>query len=206
MVGPGTEARAAPLRVRFHAAPRAPPLMAEDIFRRVIGALEQAEIPYMLTGSFASSYHGSPRATQDIDVVISATPRQLRRLVELFPRENYYVDEGAALEAHRTQGQFNVIDLATGWKVDLIIQKARPFSREEFDRRAIGDLGGVQLAIATAEDVLIAKLEWAKLGGSQRQIEDAASILRIRSGELDRRYLAKWVRQLGLDEQWQQAC
>ncbi|HEU0076593.1 MAG TPA: hypothetical protein VFQ76_03025 [Longimicrobiaceae bacterium] len=180
--------------------------MAEDIFRRVIGALDQAEIPYMLTGSFASSYHGSPRATQDIDVVISATPQQLRRLVALFPREDYYVDEGAALEAHRTQGQFNVIDLATGWKVDLIIQKSRPFSREEFNRRSIGDLGGVRLAIATAEDVVIAKLEWAKLGGSQRQIEDAASILRIRSGDLDRQYLAKWIRQLDLDEQWQQAC
>jgi hypothetical protein len=180
--------------------------MADDIFRRVIGALEQAEIPYMLTGSFASSYHGAPRATQDIDIVIATTPQQLRRLIALFPREDYYVDEGAALEAHRTQAQFNIIDLATGWKVDLIIQKSRPFSREEFDRRSVGDLGGIQLAIATAEDVLISKLEWAKLGGSQRQIEDAASILRIRWGRLDRQYLANWIGQLHLDEQWQQAC
>lgn len=160
----------------------------------------------MLTGSFASSYHGAPRATQDIDVVISATPQQLRRLVALFPREDYYVDEDAALEAHRTQGQFNIIDLSTGWKVDLIIQKSRPFSREEFQRRSVGEIGGIQLAIATAEDVLIAKLEWAKLGESHRQIEDAATILRIRSSDLDQQYVVNWVRQLGLDEQWRQAC
>jgi hypothetical protein len=180
--------------------------MAEDIFRRVIGALEQAGVPYMLTGSFASSYHGAPRATQDIDIVIAATPEQLRRLVALFPKQEYYVNEGAALEAYRTEGQFNVIDLSTGWKVDLIIRKSRPFSQEEFGRRYVVNLGGMPIAVATAEDVLIAKLEWAKLGNSQRQVEDAASILSIRSGELDREYLIQWVRQLQLDEQWRHAC
>ena len=64
----------------------------------------------------------------------------------------------------------------------------------------------MQLAIATVEDVLIAKLERAKLGGSERQVEDAATVLRIRSSELDRQYIMKWIRQLDLDEQWQQAC
>ncbi|HEX2188921.1 MAG TPA: hypothetical protein VHG51_08495 [Longimicrobiaceae bacterium] len=177
----------------------------EDVFRRVIGALEQVGIPYMLTGSFASSYHGAPRATQDIDVVISATPEQLTRLVELLPRAEYYVDRGAALEAHRMQGQFNVIDLATGWKVDLMMRKSRPFSQEEFARRYVVDFGGIRLSVATAEDVLIAKLEWAKLGASQRQIEDAASILRIRLTDIDQQYISRWVRQLRLDEQWEAA-
>jgi hypothetical protein len=53
---------------------------------------------------------------------------------------------------------------------------------------------------------VIAKLEWAKLGESQRQIEDAAGILRIRAGELDRAYLHHWVRQLHLQGQWKAAC
>lgn len=181
-------------------------MTAEEVFRRVIGALERAGIPYMLTGSFASAFHGVPRATQDIDIVISATPDELRVLVRLFSESEYYVDEGAALDAERRQSQFNVIDFATGWKIDLIIRKSRPFSREEFDRRSVVDFGGMRLAIATAEDVLIAKLEWAKLGQSQRQIEDAAGILRIRSGALDRDYVHKWVRQLNLQEQWEAAC
>jgi hypothetical protein len=181
-------------------------LITEDLFRRVTGALDQAGIPYMLTGSFASSYHGAPRATQDIDLVISATPEQLRTLVGLLPKQEYYLDAGAALEAQRQQGQFNVIDLATGWKVDLIIRKLRPFSQEEFDRRTVVDFMEMRLTLATAEDVLIAKLEWAKLGESQRQLEDAAGILRARSGELDQAYLEKWVRELQLNEQWEMAC
>lgn len=181
-------------------------MTAEDVFRRVIGALEGAGIPYMLTGSFASSFHGMPRATQDIHIVISPAPDQLRALVRLFPESEYYSDEDAVLDAERRQSQFNVIDFATGWKIDLIIRKSRPFSPEEFDRRSVVDFGGMRLAIATAEDVLNAKLEWAKLGRSERQIEDAAGILRIRSGELDREYVHKWVRQLNLQEQWEEAC
>ena len=181
-------------------------MTAQDVFRRVTEALERAGIAYMLTGSFASSYHGAPRATQDIDMVISPNPDQLRSLVTLLPATEYYVDLDAALDAQRRQGLFNIIDLATGWKIDLIIRKSRPFSRAEFDRRSVVEFEGMRLSIATAEDVLIAKLEWAKLGDSQRQVEDAAGILRIRSQDLDRTYIENWVRQLKIEEQWDAAC
>ena len=160
----------------------------------------------MLTGSFASSYHGSPRATQDIDIVIAPTADQIRSLVMLFPATEYYVDEDAALDALRRQGQFNIIDFTTGWKVDLIIQKSRPFSRQEFERRGFVAFQGMRLAIASAEDVLIAKLEWSKLGESQRQVEDAAGILKIREGDLDLDYIRDWVRDLELEVQWEAAC
>lgn len=181
-------------------------MTAGDIFQRIIGALNRIDIPYMLTGSFASSYHGSPRSTQDIDIVIAPTAEQIRALVRLLPDREYYVDEDAALDAHQRQGQFNVIDIATGWKIDLIVQKTRPFSREEFDRRDFIEFQGMQLAIATAEDVLIAKLEWGKLGDSQRQVEDAAGILKIRAGQLNLDYVRGWVRDLGLQAQWDAAC
>jgi hypothetical protein len=179
---------------------------AEDVFRRVVDALERAGIPYMLTGSFASAFHGVPRATQDIDMVIAPTADQVRALVRLLPVSEYYVDEAAALDAHRRQAQFNIVDFASGWKIDLIIRKSRPFSHAEFDRRSVVDFRGLRLAIATAEDVVIAKLEWAKLGESQRQIEDVAGILRIRASELDRAYLHHWLGQLHLQTQWKAAC
>ncbi len=159
----------------------------------------------MLTGSFASSFHGVPRATQDIDFVIAPTAAQIRDLVQRLPGSKYYVDEDVALDALRLEGQFNVIDFDTGWKVDLIIRKARPFSIEEFRRRRIVDFEGMKLTIATAEDVLLAKLEWAKLGGSERQIEDAAGILAVRADDIDQDYLARWIDELGLEKQWNAA-
>jgi hypothetical protein len=147
----------------------------------------------------------SPRATQDIDIVIAPTAHQIRSLVRLLPDTEYYVDENAALDALDWQGLFNVIDYATGWKIDLIIRKSRAFSQQEFERRGFVEFQGMRIAIASAEDVLIAKLEWSKLGESQRQAEDAAGILKIRAGELDLDYIERWVRTLGLGDQWEAA-
>jgi hypothetical protein len=180
-------------------------MTTEDIFRRIVDAMGRAGIPYMLTGSFASSYHGTPRATQDVDFVIAPTESQLRHLIRLLPDTEYYISQEAALEALAREGQFNVIDFATGWKIDLIIRKSRAFSRTEFERRLAVDLFGVQLFIASPEDVLLAKLEWAKAGESVRQLEDCANILRACWDELDRSYLEHWVAQLGLEGQWQHA-
>jgi hypothetical protein len=171
----------------------------------MIGILETAGIPYMLTGSFASSYHGLPRATQDIDFVISPTSDQIRALVRTLPPDEYYIDEKAALDALGQEGQFNVIDLTTGWKVDFIIRKTRPFSRLEFERRGEIEFQGMSVTVATAEDIVIAKLEWAKLGQSQRQIEDASGVLKMRAEELDFEYLREWVEKLHLAEQWKEA-
>ena len=180
-------------------------MITTDFLRRMIEVLDQADIPYMLTGSYASSYHGAPRATQDIDLVIAPTPDQLRTLVRLLPETEYYVDLEAALDAQRRQSQFNIVDFATGMKVDLIIRKSRPFSHTEFARRIPVDLQGVRLFIVSAEDVIISKLEWAKLGGSERQIEDIVRILRIRFEELHRPYIENWVRELALEKEWQAA-
>ncbi len=176
-----------------------------DVFGRILGAVEGAGIPYMLTGSFASSYHGVPRATQDIDLVIAPDKRQLSRLHAMLPAPEYYMDETAALEALEHEGAFNIIDLTTGWKIDLMVRRSRPFSRIEFDRRSAVEFEGMRLPIASAEDVVIAKLEWAKMGESQRQIEDAAGILRIRAGNLDLSYIQTWVRELELERQWEAA-
>lgn len=164
--------------------------------------LESSGMPYMLTGSYASAVHGTPRATQDIDIVIGPSRAQLMSLLQQLPETSYYVSQEAALDALARRGQFNVIDFATGWKVDFIIVKAREFSREELNRRRVIELDGVPLYVASAEDLLIAKLEWAKLGASARQLEDAAGIVRMQAEQLDRAYVERWVAELGLDQQW----
>jgi hypothetical protein len=92
-------------------------MSAADVLSRISATLNRAGIGYMLSGSFASAYYGPPRATQDIDIVIAATPDQLRTLVHLLPISQYYVDLDAVLEAHKRQSMFNVIDMATGWKI-----------------------------------------------------------------------------------------
>ncbi|HEY7352053.1 MAG TPA: DUF6036 family nucleotidyltransferase [Terriglobales bacterium] len=148
---------------------------ASETLKKIIAALDQARIPYMLTGSFASAHHGTPRSTLDLDLVIAPESEQLRNLVALLSNDEYYVDMEAALEAYRRRSMFNAIDISTGWKIDLIIRKSREFSREEFARRQLVEVQGLQIFVASAEDVVIAKLEWSRMAQSQRQIEDVTS-------------------------------
>jgi hypothetical protein len=176
-----------------------------QVLRRITVELDRSGIAYMLSGSFASAYYGSPRSTQDIDFVIEATALQLRKFIEMLPSREYYSDLNAALESFQRESMFNVIDLDTGWKIDMIFRKSRAFSKEEFVRRRLLTIEGMPLYIASAEDVVIAKLEWAKLAQSARQIEDAAGILRVRGAELDRTYLENWIRGLELTTEWQAA-
>jgi hypothetical protein len=180
-------------------------MILPEALARVASALDAAHIDYMLTGSFASVFYGLPRSTQDIDLVISATPQQLRDFVGSLPTAEYYADIDAALEAHQRELLLNVIDLKTGWKIDLVVRKSRAFSQEEFSRRKKIKIDETALFVASAEDVVVAKLEWSKLSQSKRQIEDAAGILRMQWNSLDRPYLEKWVRQLELETQWKDA-
>jgi hypothetical protein len=159
----------------------------------------------MLTGSFAAAYHGVPRATLDIDLVVHPSETQLRALVSSLESRGQYVSIEAALEALELESMFNVIDPSTGWKIDLIIRKSRAFSRIEFDRRVRIDFDETLLDVASLEDVVISKLEWAKLGASPRQITDVASLLQVRAADIDYEYLTQWVAAMGTEAQWDAA-
>lgn len=177
----------------------------QDAFQRITTRLSQAGVSYMLSGSFASAYYGVPRSTQDIDLVIESSAAQVRAFVEGLPADEFYADVDAALEAHKRRSLFNVIDLKTGWKIDMIIRKLRRFSEEEFRRRREVNLHGISLFVASAEDVVISKLEWSKLAQSHRQIEDVAALLRIRWANLDLAYLQKWILELDVKDEWVEA-
>ena len=168
----------------------------------MVAALEAAEIPYMLTGSYASSLHSIPRATRDIDIVIFPNREQLTRLALSLPADRYYCDVDDAIESLRRRSQFNVIDYETGWKVDFIIPAFDEFHIEEFERRRMIEVDGLPLYVVSPEDVVIAKLLWAKAGESERQIEDAATVVRLQGSKFDIAYVERWARKLAIEEQW----
>ncbi|MEP6744775.1 MAG: hypothetical protein ABJB33_04710 [Gemmatimonadota bacterium] len=176
-----------------------------DVFEKLRIALEAAGVPYLVTGSFVSSTHGIPRSTNDIDFLIDPTHEQLAALMDQLPDPEYYADREDAFDALRHRSQFNVIDNATLWKVDFIVSQDSPFDRARFARRRVTEIAGVNVYAATPEDVVIAKLLWSKLGESERQINDAAGVIRMQGEALDTAYLEMWVDALELDEQWRTA-
>jgi hypothetical protein len=143
----------------------------------------------MVTGSVASSLHGNPRSTRDLDVVIDPTAEQLRSLIKRLAALDYYADEQQAMDALVHRSQFNVIDNVTGWKVDFIFREHSPFGQVAFERRAEADVAGYGVQTASAEDVLLAKMRWAKAGGSDLQIRDAAGIFSVQADPLYLKYI-----------------
>jgi hypothetical protein len=171
-----------------------------DLLALVIGRLEQAGVPYMVTGSLASSYHGEPRATLDVDIVIDPSRAALARLVRELGASGFYVDEEAARSALAQRSQFNAIGPDAA-KIDFVIRKKRPFSVEEFSRRQPADLLGTPGFVTTAEDLVLAKLEWAAATDSERQRRDVVGIVLAAEG-LDVAYVERWAVALGVLDAW----
>jgi hypothetical protein len=168
-----------------------------DTLSTVVQALDGAGVPHMLAGSFASTYHGEPRTTQDVDIVVDPPSLEtLDTFASSLSRERFYVGDHRAAFARREA--FNVIDTSTGWKVDLIVRRDRIYSRTEFDRRQPTEIEGISVFVATAEDTILTKLEWAKLGESERQLRDVRAVVRATSASLDLAYLRAWADELGL--------
>jgi hypothetical protein len=171
-----------------------------ELLALLVGLLERSRVPYMVTGSLASSYDGEPRATRGVDIVIDPTDEALDRLTESLHDAGFDVDRDVAREALTRRTQFNAIGPDAS-KIDFIIRRDRPFSVEEFRRREPADLLGTPGYVASAEDVILAKLEWARETGSDRQLDDIAGIVAIAS-ELDIEYIDRWAASLGVEDDW----
>jgi hypothetical protein len=169
--------------------------LAIDAVRR----LNRAGIAYLLTGSMASNYWGVPRTTHDLDFVVQLPLRSIPSLLHEF-RDDFYLDEAAVRAALAPPYQFNAIDRRSALKIDFWMLRTDPFDMSMFERRLSVNLLGEQTWIATAEDVILHKLYWDSLTPSERQIGDAAGVVAVQLGSLDRAYLQRWAGELGISE------
>ncbi len=170
-----------------------------ELLATVVGALEGEGIPYMLTGSLASSLYGEPRATNDIDLLIDPSPDALDRLVDRLHGAELYVDRDAARTALREVGQFNAIMLDT--KVDFIIRKPSEFSTTAFERRRHVRGKDIDADVVSPEDLILTKLVWAMETGSDRQLRDVSGMIAL-AESLDRQYVQHWAGRLGVLDAW----
>jgi hypothetical protein len=180
-----------------------------SILQDVIAVLSRLGIPYALGGSWASSFYGKPRLTHDADVMVEPFLGKEPAFCSSFGAE-YYVSLPAVQDAIRRRSSFNVIHFDSGFKVDLFVRKIRPFDASLMARRRafpLPETDGQTLTFVSAEDVILLKLEWYRLGGSvsERQWDDILSVLQVQAGKLDRAYLDHWAADLGVADLLQRA-
>jgi hypothetical protein len=171
----------------------------QDFFSKIVSALGSAGIPIMVVGSLASSFHGDPRATRDADIVIRPDKQSLEKFLQQVTEE-FYVSPEAARQALQNHSMFNVIDAASGWKVDLIFAAATGFAEQSFARRITANVMGIVVAIQSPEDTILSKLSWGKDSGSEMQYRDALGVALQQWGKLDSEYLRRWAVELEVSE------
>jgi len=164
-----------------------------DCLRR----LNRSEVTYYLTGSMASNYWGIPRTTHDLDFVVQLPSSAIPAIIREFSGD-FYIEEAAVRAAFRPPHQFNAIDTRSALKVDFWLPAPDAFGREMLRRRVPATLFGESAWIATAEDVILHKLIWNRLTPSERQLSDAAGVVAVQAGLLDKEYLKRWALELEL--------
>jgi hypothetical protein len=167
-----------------------------DVLRIVTSRLDLAGVPYMVSGSLALGYYAQPRMTRDIDVVVELDHAGIQKVVAAFA-EDFYCDEDAVRRAVATRRIVHLVHLESAYKVDLIVRKDSEYRQAEFQRRRRLSVGGVDVWLATPEDLLLSKLVWAREGGSDLQLRDAA-VLVASVPDLDWTYISRWAAALGV--------
>jgi hypothetical protein len=174
-----------------------------DLFVALVPVLEvlrRLGVRHYVGGSIASSAHGVPRSSIDADVVAELGPPHAAPFVAAL-RQGYYVPEERVRDAILRRASFNVIHLETMVKVDVFVARDRPFDRRALERAEDTPAeGGSEIPVSSAEDTVLAKLEWYRKGGetSERQWGDVTGLLRVRS--LDEAYLRQGAVELGVTD------
>lgn len=168
----------------------------------LIDALEHLGVGYFIGGSLASAAHGVARATIDADLVADLRADHVAPLVRQLSSA-YYLDEARVASAVAHRRTFNAIHLATMVKVDVFVLKARAFDHRELARAVearIGEASTRTFRFASAEDIVLAKLEWFRAGGdvSDRQWSDVVNVVRVRGSNFDWAYTETWCDALGV--------
>jgi hypothetical protein len=168
----------------------------------VAGCLDRLHVRFFVTGSAASSAHGVARASLDVDLVAELDAAHVEPFVACLA-DAYYIPIDALRVAVAERRSFNLIHLATMFKVDVFVSRRREYDVIAADRAQPESLdeahGAPRLPTATAEDTVLRKLEWFRRGGevSERQWWDVVGVLKV-TRHINREYLRGWATRLGI--------
>lgn len=177
---------------------------ANDIALTVVDALERLQIPYMFVGSFSSNFWGIPRSTKDADFVIELRDQSAAAIGEL-PGPGSRLDPQMSFETLTATMRYPIRHEASAFTVELSLLGEDSHDLARFGRRLAKPLGHKTVCVATAEDVIVTKLRWAKGGKRQKDIDDVKDVIEVQTAtNLDLAYIRHWCDQHTTPELFEQ--
>ncbi len=174
-----------------------------EVLKIAVQRLNKAGIDYMVSGSVAANYYSVPRMTRDIDIVVEIKAEDVDKFVALFAKD-FYFDEAAIRAEISRRGMFNLIHNQYVIKLDFIVRKDTDFQDSSFARRRRALVEDESLWFISPEDLVLAKLLWAKDSHSEIQLKDIKNLISM-VNTLDLNYIDTWVSKLGLRQIYNEA-
>ncbi len=163
----------------------------EDLVRRLVNALDDSHIPYVLVGSLSASFYGVSRGTQDADVVVSCPGSQIKKLVDALGDE-FARDPQLAFETVTATQKTLLRVKKTGFQIEVFFLSEDEHDQQRFSRRQLVPAFGGQVYVLSLEDVLVTKVRWLQLAGRTKDEEDIRAVLRLQSDRVDWPYVESW--------------
>ena len=164
-----------------------------EIVRLVTGFLNRAKIPYVIVGAVSVSAWGNPRTSRDIDLMIILDSRTIKRFVDFLLRNKFHVELEDIRAALKEKTHFTVFDEKSLYTLD-VKGLYTEFDRNTFKRKKKVKLYGRYIWVCSPEDLILSKLMF----GSEQDLNDAKSVMVRQAGRLDKVYLEKKVKEMGL--------
>lgn len=173
-----------------------------------VAPLNRAGIEYMVTGGLAAVVYGHPRLTLDVDLVIRLAPLDAPRFAALWPPDVFYGPPVEAIQEERARaehGHFNVIHRESAMRADVYLAGEDEFNAWALQHRTARTVEGEVVQFAPIEYVIVNKLRYFRMGGSDRHLRDVARMMDISGSEVDQPTLHHWIARQDLDAEWAKA-
>ena len=178
-------------------------MVGEEALGAFISALNRAQIPYHVGGSFASSAWGEARVTHDFDIAVRMTARDIQPLADALGSD-FIVSQQELHEAVESADAYRmaqVLHIDSVQKFDLFLVREGEYTDSAFKRTRSIETPVGTIRIAAPETIILEKLRWYELGNrsSDRQWNDVVQVLEVQEGHLDLEYLRRWAKHFEVD-------
>lgn len=180
-------------------------MKVEDLAGFLVESCDSEGLEHMVTGSFATSVYGIPRATKDVDIVVNLlSGAGFDRLVSTLESQVQFdpqIQFDTLTWGRRLVG---VSRTPPSCKIEIFELFDDPFVQAQFARRVrqFSAQIGRDTWIPTAEDVIVQKLRW----GRSKDLDDARDVLAVQGTEtLDMGYIERWCATHGTTERLRKA-
>jgi hypothetical protein len=176
-----------------------------ELFLVFLKPLNRLKLEYMITGATAAIVYGTPRLTNDLDVVLKLNLSEINEFRKAFTEDDYYVPPEEVITAEISReyhGHVNLLHLETGYKADCYIVGHDPLHIWALKNRRALEFHSETIWIAPPEYVILRKLQYYREGGSEKHLNDIRNMIQISGKNIDFNLLKEKINQLKLEDQW----